>query len=229
MKKHSPKVFLITVFLLLFLKNHLSAQTGPGGVGNGSSNILWLKSKDITSLSDGDNITSWVDASGNGNDLTQPNAAFTPIFKTSVLNGFPVVRFEKTNGRLRKTGFIDFPTSAITAIYVNSNTDSGDGVLSYATSSSNNDFLLFSSNNLRVYRNNPTPSSAVSFNDGSFHIANTSWQSTGGNAEIWKDGSRDFTGSTSAGTSITTGGSLAIAGEQDSVDGSSFRKRFNCC
>jgi hypothetical protein len=196
------------------------SQTGPGGVGNSSSNILWLKSEDITSLLDGDNISSWSDASGNSNTVSQPNSSFTPVYRTAILNGFPAVRFEKTNGRLRRTGFTSFPTTAITAIYVNKNSESAnDATLSYASSSSNNDFLLFSSNNLRVYRGSNVPS-GVAFNDNSFHITNASWQSSGGTTEVWKDGSRDFTGSVSSGTTITSGGSLAIAGEQDSVDGS---------
>lgn len=212
--KISPKFSLI---ILLFC-SFTYAQTGPGGVGSSSSNVLWLKSEDITSLVDGDNIASWTDASGNGNDVSQPTASFTPVYKTSILNGFPSVRFEKTNGRLRKTGFTTFPTNAITAIYVNKNAESNDGVLSYASSAHNNDFLLFSSNNLGLYRASSAYSS-VAFNDNNFHITNASWQSSGGSIEIWKDGSRDYTGSRSSGTTITSGGSLAIAGEQDSVDG----------
>ena len=57
-------------------------------------------------------------------------------------------------------------------------------------------------------------------NDNNWHIANTSWKSTGGNVEVWKDGSRDFTSTTNAGSSITSGGCLAIVGEQDAIDGS---------
>ena len=219
MNIYAPKPFLfITVFFLFAF--YINAQTGPGGVGNSTSNILWLKSEDISALIDGDDITSWIDASGNSNTVSQPTSTFRPVYKTSILNGFPVVRFEKTNGRLRRTGFTTFPTTAITAIYVNSNVESNDGVLSYASAGGgNNDFLLFSNNNLRVYRGGSNISTGVSFNDGSFHITNASWQSSGGNVEMWKDGSRDYTGNVSSGSSISTGGSLAIAGEQDSVDG----------
>lgn len=219
MNKVSLQIFVTTFLVWLFSSQFLWAQTGPGGVGSSTSNILWLRSEDITSLLDGDDISSWSDFSGNGNDVSQPTTSFTPVYKTSILNGFPAVRFEKTNGRLRRTSFSDFPTSQITAIYVNSNTEDNDGVLSYASSANNNDFLLFSSNNLRFYRGNSNIASGVSFNDGSFHITNASRNSMGGSVEIWKDGSQDFTGTLSSGTSITAGGTLAIAGEQDSVDG----------
>jgi len=207
------------IFVLLFLLTLKGfTQTGPGGVGSSSTNVLWLKSEDLYTLSDGDNISSWSDISGNGNDVSQPNSSFTPVYKIGVLNGFPVVRFEKANGRLRKTNFIDFPTSEITAIYVNKNAESNDGVLSYASTSGNNDFLLFSSNNLRLYRN-AYVTSRLSFNDNNWHITNASWQNSGGALEIWKDGSKDYTGTLASGSNITAGGSLAIAGEQDSVDG----------
>ena len=219
MNTDPSRLFLATIVFSILFSAVLSAQTGPAGVGSSTSNILWLRSEDITSLVDDDDISSWSDASGNGNDVSQPTSTLTPVYKTGILNGFPVVRFEKTNGRLRRNTFSDFPTSQITAIYVNSNTENSDGVLSYASSANNNDFLLFSSNNLRFYRGNSNTASGVSFNDGNFHIANASRTSSGGSVEIWKDGSLDFTGTLSSGTSITAGGTLAIAGEQDSVDG----------
>lgn len=100
----------ILAILLLCILNTYS-QTGPGGVGSSTNNVLWLKSGDISSLVDGDNISNWADVSGNINDVSQPTSALTPIYKTGVLNGFPAVRFEKANGRLRKTSFSDFPTS----------------------------------------------------------------------------------------------------------------------
>lgn len=198
----------------------LFAQTGPGGVGSSASNILWLKANEITGVSNGADLLTWTDASGNANTLTAPSSTFSPTYQTSVINGLPVVRFSKANGRIRRTSFTDFPTTDITVIYVNKTTDSGDGTISYASSTSNNnDFLLFRSENLNVYRGTNI-GSGVSFNDNSFHIANAVWRNSDGRVEVWKDGSQDFTSTGfRTGTSITAGGSLAIAGEQDQVDG----------
>ena len=211
--------FFLMVQLCLGLSTF--AQTGPGGVGDNTSNILWLDANKITGLADNADITTWADNSGNSNDLSQPNALFKPVYKTSIINGYPVVRFNKTNGRIRRNPFAGFATTAITAIYVNkNNAESGDGILSYASSGSDNDFLTFSSNNLLVYRGVSNNNSGVSFNDNSFHITNVSWQSVGGSTEFWKDGLQEFTGTLNAGSSITSGGSLALAGEQDAIDGS---------
>ncbi|MCD6366177.1 MAG: T9SS type A sorting domain-containing protein, partial [Bacteroidales bacterium] len=198
----------------------LFSQTGPGGIGNTSSNVLWLQAGDITGLNDGDDISSWIDNSGNSNDVSQPNSSYTPIYKTNILNGYPIVRFNKTNGRIRKTNFAQFPTTAITEIYVNKNSESSDGILSYASTASNNDFLLYSSNSLNIYRGSNV-GSGIGFNNDTWHIADVSWQSSNGSAEVWKDGAQGFsTTGFQTGTSITANGCLAIAGEQDAIDGS---------
>lgn len=205
--------------ILILLSLNVTAQTGPGGVGNSTSNVLWLEADDITVLPDGSDITTWADGSGNGNDVNQPTVSLQPIYKTSILNGLPVVRFNKTNGRIRKTGFTTFPTTAITEIYVNANTESSEGILSYASSANSNDFLLYNSSSLNVYRSS-NRNSGVALNDANFHIVNASWRSSDGSVEVWKDGTQSYTNTGfNTGTSITTGGCLAIAGEQDAVDG----------
>lgn len=214
------RIGLVFLIVFTFLMGNLSAQTGPGGVGNNTSNVLWLEADQIGSLSDGDDITTWNDASGNSNDLSQPNASYKPIFKTGILNGYPVVRFNRSDNRIRRTGFATFPTTTITEIYVNTNNgESSDATLSYASTAHNNDFLLFSSNSLNVYRGTNI-NSGVAFNDNNWHICNASWRSSDGSTEVWKDGTQSYTTTGHrTGTSITAGGSLAIAGEQDAVDG----------
>lgn len=54
---------------------------------------VWLKGEDLIG-SDGASISSWVDASGNGNDATQPIGLNQPIKKISIVNGRDVVRFD---------------------------------------------------------------------------------------------------------------------------------------
>jgi hypothetical protein len=210
-----------TLFLLfsLFSITYSYSQTGPGGVGSSSSNLIWVKADEIPTLIDNDLVTSWPDISGNSNNLSQPNSSFQPIFKTSIINGKPVVRFNKADNRLRKTSFAS-PTNAITAIYVNSTLDNGDGVISYASSASPNDFLFFNSSNLAVWVNNNSTNSGISSNNGTFHIINTSWRSSDGSTEVWKDGNRSYTTSGfQTGIPLTTGGSIALANEQDAIDG----------
>ncbi len=59
----------------------------------------WLKA-DSLALSDGDAVSSWSDSSGNGYTATQGTGANQPIYKASILNGKPVVRFDGSNDKL---------------------------------------------------------------------------------------------------------------------------------
>ena len=216
------RIYIIT--LLVLAQFIVIAQSGPAGVGSSTSNILWLRSNDIGQANN-TNISSWGDNSGNSNSISQPNSNFQPLNITNVINGYPAVRFS-TDDRLRKTNFADFPTSAITVFMVNSTLDASDGAFSYASSSSNNDFLIYNSANYAIHRgiNNV---SGISGNDGSFHIVNVSWQGSDGAVSLWKDGTSSYTGTLASGTSITNGGCLAIAGEQDAIDGGYANNQFH--
>ncbi len=211
---------------LLFLPYILSGQTGPAGVGSSTSNILWLRSEDI-SQSNNTSVSTWADQSGNSNDITQPTSAYQPLYITNQQNGYPVVRFS-TDDRLRKTSFSSFPSSAITVFMVNKTADSDDGPFSYASSASNNDFLIFNSANYRIYRGNSIyNTTSVAGNNSAWHIINVSWRGSDGATALWKDGASAYTGTLASGTSITTGGCLAIAGEQDAIDGAYEASQFH--
>ena len=75
---------------------------GPGGVGDVSTNTLWLRADNGTSTTvDGDFLASWTDQSGNTNSAIQ--AGNQPLFKTNVINSKPAIRFDGNNDFL----FID--------------------------------------------------------------------------------------------------------------------------
>jgi hypothetical protein len=78
----------------------LVGTTGPGGVGatDGSGQLtLWLRADAITGVSDGNDLSTWPDTSGNDNDagLTGGNA---PEYSAAGgPNGGPEVRFDASN------------------------------------------------------------------------------------------------------------------------------------
>jgi hypothetical protein len=79
---------------------HVEAQTGPGGVGNSTSNRLWLKSdagvyKDagVTPASAGERVQQWNDYSGNGNNAVQSASSNRPVYQTGIVNGEPSLQF----------------------------------------------------------------------------------------------------------------------------------------
>lgn len=54
---------------------------------------LWTNPETLTGLNDGDPISSWADASGNSRNFTAAGAA-RPTYKTNILNGKAVARFD---------------------------------------------------------------------------------------------------------------------------------------
>lgn len=54
--------------------------------------LFWYKADSLVA-SDGDSIGTWVDQSGNGNDAIETNVPNQPIYKTNIINGKPVLRF----------------------------------------------------------------------------------------------------------------------------------------
>ena len=95
------KGFIIPIVLILFGPTVLFGQTGPGGVGNTSSLPLWLRSSDI-SVGDGNEVITWPDASGNGNDFTGfAGGSLRPIWLNESINGFPGVRFQGDGARMQ--------------------------------------------------------------------------------------------------------------------------------
>lgn len=116
---------ILSTFLITFIYFSISNAQGPGGVGNNLK--LWLKADDL-SLSNGDPVALWPDASGNGYDATQGVASSRPIFNTNVINGKPVVTFDGTDDFL--TGSLGLLNSPLTIIIVgyfsNLNQPAGD-------------------------------------------------------------------------------------------------------
>lgn len=58
---------------------------------------LWFQAEAITGLGDGDPVLTWSDGSGGGHHAAQTQASRQPTFRTGVINGRPVVRFDGTD------------------------------------------------------------------------------------------------------------------------------------
>ena len=56
--------------------------------------ILWLSADTIIGLVDTNPVALWPDQSGNGNDAIQGTAGKQPTYRTGIINGLPIVRFD---------------------------------------------------------------------------------------------------------------------------------------
>ncbi len=91
---------LLSIFVFFTVFSNSFSQTGPGGVGNTTNNGLWLRA-DILALANGDPVSSWNDASGNGNNAIQLTGGIQPIFNTvGSMNGMPTVQFDGNNDEM---------------------------------------------------------------------------------------------------------------------------------
>ncbi|OEK08923.1 hypothetical protein A8C32_14640 [Flavivirga aquatica] len=173
----------LLIFSLFIFFNNTFSQTGPGGVGNTTSNGLWLKADDII-LASGSNVSSWNDASGNNNDGNQTNSILQPtFFSTSALNNMPVVRLDGSNDEIvvSDSNILD-GTSGMTYFTVlrpnNLNNSSPKAVLSKRnthTSSTNYaySFFFYTNNYLNsdiVYLNNRFTTNPTSFSNATNYI-----------------------------------------------------------
>jgi hypothetical protein len=92
---------------------------------------LWLHA-DALSLSDGDPVSSWTDSSGNGRHATQGTSGARPIYKTSILNGQPVVRFDGVDDYLFLGNLSAAFPSAATLFVVCTISGTGPGMSGYS-------------------------------------------------------------------------------------------------
>jgi probable HAF family extracellular repeat protein len=67
---------------------------------------VWLKADALTGLTNAATVGTWYDSSGFGINATQSTSANMPTYRTNVLGGYPVVRFNGTNSYLNFTNFM---------------------------------------------------------------------------------------------------------------------------
>lgn len=152
-------------------------------------------------------------------------------------NGNDVIYANQTTGLSLNDGetdqyaeisnFTDMPTSALTIEMTMTGTPPAhdQSLLSYATSGSNNEFLLWHSSGtdtLHVYINGAAintgiPSSAFLTTEP--HQLSVSWDSATGALEAYVDGVSQFSGTHQAGAPIASGGTINFGQEQDTVGG----------
>lgn len=187
------------------------SQTGPGGVGNSTSNILWLKADGnvysdagITPAANDNLVQQWNDHSGNANNVFQGTTANRPLCKSNFINGKPVLRFDGIddwmglNINVPETNFSQFMV-----FKTNSNDGNGSVIaitdaLSPAAGAHDRQYGLIGNKLGHRLWNEETIVSTTDFNDNSTHMATIYAGISVGGQEIYGDGLSVATGSKSA-------------------------------
>ncbi len=130
--------------------------------------------------------------------------------------------FDGTDDRVQATSFASFPSNAVTVeFWMQSADTSRDGTpFSYATSASDNTFLVFNYRNFQIYAGgSATVATGVSANDGQWHHIAATWSSDSGACSLYRDGALVYLTNLAVGTSLPSGGTLVLGQEQDSQGG----------
>ena len=94
-----------------------------------ANQVAWFKADSITA-NDGDAVTTWSDSFSTAHDVTQPTSTKRPVYKTSIVNGKPVLRFDGTDDLLRSASAFTFSgtTASIFVVSTGSSTANGNAV-----------------------------------------------------------------------------------------------------
>lgn len=220
MMKNVPVVVLSIVLFPLF-----TYSQSPGGVSSGSSVEMWFDANQL-GLSDGQDVSSWTDFSGNSNHASQSNSSKRPTFNTNQVNGKPSVNFESTNRDYLVTGAeagLDVNTQT-TFIISEGSAASHTGFLlgnNYTTSVQYNG-VYRQGNNLRSFTRNSSKSvkSVTVSNLAAYNILESNWD--GASLSIYRNES--VLGSVLGADGLPSGHSATFLGADPSNPG---RYNFN--
>ena len=201
----------LLISLTLYFSLSLFSQTGPGGVGNSTDNVLWLESGAFTYGST-PYISSWNDQSGNGNDFTQADPAKQPYkisYGTNKSVRFNSGEFLSNNG----IAALNTNTSSQFFIYNGWQSDHIGVLYQGAFNESTNFYRVYRSNSeLRSYVRK-SPSGLVqnsTANNSSYQIFSSIWDGGAETFDSYKDGT--LIGSQIGANGSPTGNSINTIG-----------------
>lgn len=124
-------------------RRSLLKPTGPAAAPFSPNDVpnlaLRLDASAITGLADGAAVATWSDTSGNARDASQATVGFRPLYKTAIIGGKPVVRFDGVDDRLELA--VERTEIGAYSILVVQRT-SGDGVFVAARTVNNQTFRI---------------------------------------------------------------------------------------
>lgn len=194
----------------------ITGATISGGVTLGNATvttnglIMYVDAGNVSSYSG--TGTTWTDLSGQNNNLTIAGA---PAFNASTGFTFPGAEITKY---VISNPFNNMPSTTLSyEIWLQ--TSGGGGIISYASTAADNDFLMYDTASVALYTAAGSVASGV-------NIATNTWKQvvrtsnrTSGQENLYVNGILQFNTTLTPGTLVTNGGSFVLAQEQDAVGG----------
>ncbi|MBV6485012.1 MAG: hypothetical protein KFKLKKLM_01559 [Flavobacteriales bacterium] len=190
----------IATFFVIMYVSFLTVcyAQSPGGVSANSTNQFWLDAFQQNGTN-GSDVSSWNDFSGNNNHANQTTSNRRPKFSTNAINGMPAVQFDGGDDMLEISAnnnfnsnmvshFLVYETSTLNAganLILNMDFDEASNLLfSYATPTSSIGMIKNSSNSAKY--------NTMSLS-GTNQIASFLWNGTIGTLKGFLNGTNGFT------------------------------------
>jgi hypothetical protein len=142
--KYSLAILLFSTSLQISTAQNAPAGVGnSGGTNNQPQNVMWFDANSL-GLSNGSQVETWTDMSGNDNHASQSVVASRPAFTTGEINGLPAVVFDGSDDFLPFDGNL-IANSDYTVIFVGKRRSNNTfkAFMGGTTSSSNRNFHLY--------------------------------------------------------------------------------------
>ena len=158
-----------------------------------------------------------LDFSNSGNNLT--------IHKTDGVHRSTMgtIQLREASDYIIKSNYKNFPDDEMTTSFWIKTKDSKDGILSYASKRSDNDWFISNSGNLTITKGVQSIQTSISINDEQWHFIAITWKSTTGELIVYIDGEVSFNNILSPGERFQDGGTLVLGQDQDK-EGGGFEK-----
>lgn len=177
------------------------------------SPVAWYRPESLVALADGDPVATWPDSSGNGRDMTQASAGAKPTYKTGIVNGLAVVRFDQVADYMEVAFSLNQPSQVFIVSQGRGAVNSG--FTSMIDSPTRNGLRIYKAdaNTIKMYAGAFGPQVTVDAN-AAFHSYTFTFN--GASSEMRLDGGTAATGD--AGTNNADGIRLNTDGNGTGVD-----------
>lgn len=163
---------------------------------------VWLKADSLV-LSDNDPVGTWTDSSGNSNSVTGVTTT-RPLYKASIKNSLPVVRFDGTDDFLISSAFGAALSQPNTIFLVAKHGGTNDTLLVDGLAAGRH-IIFRTGDNWAIYAGNTASNGAA---DTSFHVLSTVFNDTSSAIYVDGVGTTGIPASTQTMTGLTLGGNF---------------------
>jgi hypothetical protein len=180
----------------------------------------WFAADNIVGLVDGDPVAAWDEESGNSLDLAQGTSGARPVYKTGILNGLPVVRFDGSGDHVVRLNTSISPSTGLWTAFAVARRNGTSGIMAVVDNDGPN-----GARGGQIVRLNALTVESIAFNTGNTAYTDVAGTSVGNGTwhtiksirdtttvEVFVDGSSNGTTST-AGTAVTGGTNALVLGQ----------------